>query len=265
MAILYAGIVPHSPVLLPTIGKAHTERLKKTIIALEHMNEQLIAHDIETLVVIAPHRAPYDDAGHAFHVSPHYTAQFATFGDLATTLDAPSDTVLADALIERVRERGVAVAYQSGEELEYSISVPLFYLKKNLPLTKIIAIHPGEPEALKECTVFGKHLQAPLQATERRIAILASGELCHCLTPDAPGGYDTHSIAFEHEMVRAIKAQRVKKLEKLSLDLIQSYGVCAIQPCLTLFGILERMTYAASCISYEYPLGVGHIVMEFTL
>ena len=41
MPIVFAGVVPHSPVLIPSVGKEHLKKLKKTVAALRRLEQEL--------------------------------------------------------------------------------------------------------------------------------------------------------------------------------------------------------------------------------
>ena len=53
--IVFAAIAPHSPLLLPTIGKEHQKKLEKTLAAYRALEEDLYAAKPDTLVVYSPH------------------------------------------------------------------------------------------------------------------------------------------------------------------------------------------------------------------
>src|SRR5262245_47834651 len=60
--IVFAAIVPHSPLLLPSIGKDKSEALAKTIAAYKEIEEALYLSKAETIVMISPHAQAYPDA-----------------------------------------------------------------------------------------------------------------------------------------------------------------------------------------------------------
>ena len=57
--IVFAGIVPHPPLLVPKVGGARLAQVADSERALKEFSRRLIAARPETLVVISPH-SPYD-------------------------------------------------------------------------------------------------------------------------------------------------------------------------------------------------------------
>lgn len=261
MPLIYSCIVPHSPVLMPTIGKDHLSLFEKTLHSLESVRQKLIAHKPDTLLVIAPHSSSSTPNHLSIHVPETYKGSFAQFGDLITELSFTPDTVFADQLKECLHQNGSQVAYDGDERIEYSTSVPLFYITKGLN-AKVLVVHPGQ-EPLSEHYAIGKALQSVLQESSKRIAVIASGELSHCLTEQAPGGFSPAALKFDQELVGMLKAQRVKKLVKLDPKYLLEFGICCVQPALLALGSMHDMAYKHAFYSYEYPLGVGHLVMDF--
>ncbi|MDO8571079.1 MAG: class III extradiol dioxygenase subunit B-like domain-containing protein [bacterium] len=263
MSVHYASIVPHSPALIPTIGKQELSKLEQTTKKLEHINTQLIENGIETIVVIAPH----DESSRRkdeflIHLPTRYTSSFEEFGDLVTKKEYAPDPVLAHAIKKDLEEDGFTVSYASEEKLEYSAGVPLYYLMKNSS-AKLIIIHPAEA-LLKKQFEFGRNLQKSLQKHEKKIACIVSGDLSHCLSNSAPGGLVEEAVTFDQEVVSFVKAEKVRKLQKLDMELANRLGACGIPAIVLLFGFLDHMEHESNFLSYEAPLGVGQLVMEFT-
>lgn len=263
MPIIHASIVPHSPVLMPLIGKEHYDRLSETTRALAALNTRLKELKPDTIVVIAPHASTHEQSGLSIHAPERYIARYEQFGDMATSQEYFPDTVLADQVKQSLLTAKINAAYTSDEQLEYSVGIPLFHLMKGLS-AKLLVIHPGETDPLKACKDVGEVLQKCFQESAKSIVVVASGDLSHCLTPDAPGGYLPAAVQFDKEMVGLLKAQRIKKIIKLDPEIIRQFGVCGVGVFTILFGMLDSMTFTHSFLGYEAPLGVGHIVMEFT-
>ena len=186
MSIVYACIVPHTPVLVPTIGREYYQKLKATTDALAAVRISLTNAAPETIVICAPHARAHEQRNPTLHVPAVYRSNFSEFGDIVTTAEYQPDTVVADAIKNTLNEAKISVVYESDAELEYGASVPLQHLGLT-PLPKIVVLHPGESETLKESGHIGMAVQRALQASPKRIALIASGDLSHCLTENAPG------------------------------------------------------------------------------
>lgn len=264
MALVTAAIVPHSPVLLKTIGKEHTALFGETLAALRHIRAAIHEASPDTVVVISPHSGSKNDKVTTIHLPSEYRVQFSQFGDVVTTATYQPDAVLADRVKETITEAGLHIAYESSYDIEYGASIPLQLLISS-PSPKILVVHPGDSVELKEHVRIGTMIQRALQGSQKRIAIIASADLSHCLSESAPGGTSPAAIHFEKELVHMIKAGRTKKIQSLNGGQIREFGVCGIPPILMLYGALDHMTVTPRFHSYEHPLGVGQLVMEFIL
>lgn len=262
MSIVHACIAPHSPVLMPLIGKEHYERLSETTRSLATVNTRLKELKPDTIVVLAPHASAHEKTGLSIHVPEKYSARYEQFGDMATHQDFFPDTVLADQVKDALLTSKIHATYTSDKELEYSAGIPLFHLTKGVT-AKLLVIHPGEHTLLKDCKDVGVVLQKCFQESEKRIAIIASGDLSHCLTEGAPGGYIPAAMQFDKDIVGFLKAQRIKQMVKIEPTIIDQFGACGISVYTILLSILDTMTCSPSFLSYEAPLGVGHIVIEY--
>lgn len=265
MPLVYSAIVPHSPVLMPTIGKDHLEKLADTTTALTTIAEHLRTLAPETLVMIAPQgdTAQTDDDTYYLHVPEIYCADFKEFGDLATTREYPSDHVLADHIKRELLEAGFEVKYLSHPRIEYDVSVPLYYLTKGLN-TKVVVIYPSGGSA-KTHLAFGKELQKVLQESPKHSALIASGELAHTHHEDSPAGYWHAAPTFDAQMVKILRERQYRKLANTKPEDIAQSKTCGLPSFLVLMGALERMHATSTLLSYEHPLGIGHVVIEYTL
>ena len=85
MALVFAGITPHPPALIPAIGKeTGLMQLAKTKTALEQLEQDLYLAKTQVLIVLSPHEGRYDDA---FVVNGHTTfkTSFEDFGAAVTS------------------------------------------------------------------------------------------------------------------------------------------------------------------------------------
>ena len=266
MPLLYSAIVPHSPILLPSIGKEYTEQLKATISGLETINAHLRELEIDTIVLIASEGDSTPRGGEEtffIHAPEQYKADFIEFGDLRTKLEFNTDHFLADQIKRELLNAGLSVQYHSTEKLGYDSAVPLSYLVKGIE-AKVVLIHPSGASA-KQQFLFGKELQKSLQESPRHIALIASGELSHRLTPESPAGYWKDALSFDQQLIKMLKEKRYRKILNLKPEVLIEAQACGLSAFLVLLGAIEHINFTAHQISYEGPLGIGHLVTEYVL
>ncbi len=264
MPIIYSAIVPHSPIFLPNLEETARNKVALSIQALTEIRTRLVELNPDTIFVIAPHdESKKREEQYTFHVPEHYKADFAEFGDIVTKTEYDSDIVLANQIKDKLTQEGIGVTYASDEKLDYSAGVPLEHIAKGLQV-KVLVIHPpGKDLAL----IFadGSQIQKILQESPKRIVCIASADLSHCLTQEAPLAFNQSGVELDAHIVQWIKTKRSKNFLTISPELIEEVGACGIPSIVLLLGILKQIKHATSLISYEDAVEVGHAVAEYTI
>lgn len=261
--IVFAAIVPHSPLLLPSIGKEHQAKLEQTIKAYQEVEQALYLSKAETLCIIAPHGPRYPDSFSA-NMAGSYTGTLKSFGDFATTVKAKSDYMLIDRTHRKMREEGLPFTLTSSEELDYGYSIPIILLTSHLQNWKLFPISPSMMDG-KAHYEFGRQIKRVLHAETRRVAVIASADLSHKLNSESPGGASAEGPKFDEAVKQAIESKDPNPLLSLPLEVIENSGQCGYRPITTLLGTLENMNYESQVLSYEAPFGVGYLVAKYNI
>jgi len=260
--LVFATIVPHPPFLVPALNQKDLTSLKKTRLALEQLAEKLAAVAPETIIIISPH-GPLLTGAFSLNIAPELKLDFRTFGDLETQLNFSSDIGLGHQLKEAL-ETKLPIQLISESELDYGIGVPLYCLAKNLKNFKIIPLNYSDLENDKHFEL-GQKLTDLIQNSKKRIAIIASGDLSHALTNEAPAPYSESGKIFDKNLIKAIEEKDIVGLINLEPALIKNAAECGLKSILILLGILNDFNYQPEIMSYEYPFGVGYLVCNFEL
>jgi aromatic ring-opening dioxygenase LigB subunit len=257
--LVFAAITPHTPLLLPTIGKDNFVKLKKTTAACKQLEATLYASGVDTLIIITPHGPAPADA-FVINFSPTYRANFAEFGDFATKEEYRGDTGLSHQLKERL-ETTQALQLTTVPELDYGCTVPLHYLtahNKRLRILPVAACQLG----VSEHVAFGAALADELFAQKRRFGIVASSELSHKLTKTSPNGYTPKAKRFDRTLINALESHDYANILNLTADDLTEVGAEECRAIFILLGILANHNYRAEILSYQFPFGVGHLTAQ---
>mgnify|MGYP001619277455 FL=1 len=102
--------------------------------------------------------------------------------------------------------------------------------------------------------------------TSNKIALIASGDLSHCLKEDGPYGFHAHGPKFDQNLIKYLKNKNIDRLMKLDEDYPEA-GECGLRSICFILGILEesKISYETKILSYEGPWGVGYLVANFKL
>ncbi len=260
--IVFSAFVPHSPLLIESISKDRYHDFDDTLEAMAGLAEALELAKPDVIVTIASHSDIHQDA-FAVNLHESYHVSLAQFGDHATTKEFKPDLELAALLRRTMRTENVACTFTSNATLEYGPGVPLLLLTKKLN-TKIVPIVYSGLDT-KMHLAFGRILKELFADSAKRIAVIASGDLSHALTSDAPVGFKKEGRVFDDAVLEAVKNVSSAKLLKISSKVVKESSECAYRPLLIFFGILERMHVRPEILSYEAPHGVGYLVANFRL
>lgn len=262
MSIVFSAITPHPPLLIPSIGKENLIKLKATTDAYLKLEAELYASLAETIIIISPH-GPLQEKTFSLNLSPEYKVDFQAFGDLSTALNVRGDVGLAHKIREKT-ETTLPLSLISQHKLDHGISVPLYLLTAHLPKIKIIPLYYSGLD-LEAHFNFGQKLKNELLAAKERIAVIASGDLSHRLSKQAPAGYNPKGKKFDKKLIANLVKKQNKEILNFPADFIADAGECGLKSIIILTGMLEGMNYKPELLSYEAPFGVGYLVMNFKL
>jgi AmmeMemoRadiSam system protein A len=104
--------------------------------------------------------------------------------------------------------------------------------------------------------------EAVARATEtlgRRVAFIASGDLSHRLTPDAPAGYSARGRELDASIVGLVEQGRLAGLAEIDPDLVEAGGECGMRSIIALGGYCCDDPAPVRVLAYEGPWGVGYL------
>ncbi len=262
--IVFSAIVPHSPILIPTIGKEHSRFVEKTRASLDLIAKELYATKPDTILLISPHGSVVADA-FSINLSPQYTISFAEFGDLASTMTLTGDVGLAHHMKEKF-EGTIPVVLTNQPTLDHGSSVPLYMLLhdakgqdvKIIPLSYSLL-------PLEAHYQFGMKLQEDIVNETKRIAIIASGELSSRSKKESPAGYSAWAEKFDQDVIKKIQAKDFQGLLKLDPQFVEEVQECGLRSFAIFFGILNSINVKPQILSYEAPFGTGYVSALFQL
>ncbi|NQU83275.1 MAG: AmmeMemoRadiSam system protein B [Parcubacteria group bacterium] len=261
--LVFSAIVPHTPVLLPSIGKENLKKIAKTQVAIEELKKRLEAAAPETIIIISPHGKVLPDA-FALNLSPTYSANFEEFGDFETKKVYKSDIRMIQEIEESVKYvQKFPLVLTSEEKLDHGAATPLEILTKNLENFSVIPVSPSSGLDAKTHFALGGNLKDVIVNHGKKIAVIVSGDLSHRLTENSPAGFSKKGKEFDDKIIELISHKNAAGAVSLNEELIDEAKECGLNPILILLGLMEKINYTPEILSYEGPLGVGYLVANF--
>lgn len=263
MPLVFAAITPHPPIIVAGVGSADDQkRCAQTISAMKKLAALLAASKPETLVVISPH-APLDPESFAINTTLKLTVALDEFGAPLSHQEIDTDKGFLDRLTSELEKNSdLPVVKIKSPQLDHGSVVPLSFLGSTLKTVKILSLaYSLLPRSAH--VRYGEILGQVIHSDPKKVAVIASGDLSHCLTPDAPGGFSPAGKPFDEQLVKIIAKADWPALLKLDPALTEAAGECGLRSFLILSGLLKDTGIRPEVISYEGPFGVGYLVANF--
>lgn len=259
-------VAPHPPLLIPEVGRGHLERVSATVQGMQEMAREVKAAGEVTVVLISPHGPVFRD-GVAVVTAPELAGDFRGFGS-RERLSFRNDPELAAAILEELGLAGLTglkldeeTARRFGLDgaLDHGTLVPMHFLGEagvDRPLVPLgMSLLPPE-ELLK----VGAAIERAAVRLGRAVVLVASGDLSHRLTADAPAGYDPAGKEFDRKLVSLLRRGDVEALAGMDETMREAAGDCGYRSILMMLGAFGRGRVETKVLSYEGPFGVGYCV-----
>jgi len=259
-SLVFAGIAPHPPIMVPEVGLESTAEVRSSIDAMAELAERLTASGAETVVIISPH-APLDPAAFVAYEGPQLYGDFANFRAPTATAHAELNEELLSEITRAAAGEKLGVLRIRGFDLDHGTLVPLYFLQKNGWQGRLVAF--GYSFLSNEQHVrFGNCIRQAIDKIGRPVGFVASGDLSHRLRPEAPAGYHPKAHLFDEEVVDAIRTGSTSRIVNIDHELRRTAGECGFRSMLVALGVAQGLEPSCEVISYEAPFGVGYMVAQ---
>lgn len=256
--IVFAAIVPPSPLILPSVGKEHAQKLAQTQKAVDTLTHTLAACHAHACVLISQYGAL--DRRFGIGVSETYRGTLQSFGDLneyaytgapalAQRLLAPLPHGMASAVTQPPLDHGSVVASR------------LLFPDTPLPL---IPVHPSA-SSYESHLRFGAALSDPLLHCHERIALVAVGDLTHHASEASPEGCRPEGMLFDTAVLTSLKKLSLKHALHTAHKYEGEAQTSGMRAFFILLGILEEYHARFNLLSYEAPFGIGYLTAEYEI
>ncbi|MDJ0841119.1 MAG: class III extradiol dioxygenase subunit B-like domain-containing protein [Acidobacteriota bacterium] len=256
MGIIWSGLAPHPPIIVESVGGTRCREVQRTIDSMNQLARDLMSHNPDRLVIISPH-TPRPHSGIAGWFGERLRGTLAQFGAPSTCFDLPVDQPWMKTFSQaypRITDLG-------DELLDHGAMVPLHFAVQAgwQGPTAVIGLPWNEGRELDQ---IGSAVRQA-SATGDRTAVLASGDMSHCLKPGAPCGFDERGKLFDHSFVAKVREQRYHDAVDIDPDLRQAAKQDVVESCRIAWEAIDYQNDNHRFLSYEGPFGVGYTVMKF--
>ena len=265
MSILGAVIVPHPPLIIPTVGCGREREVQATIDAYRTAAKQVAAWEPEALIVTSPHQIMYTDY---FHISPGRAAagDMSAFGAPQTGLTVQYGEDLRDEAVRRAEAAGLRAGTLGERDpaLDHGTFLPLYFLREagvDCPILRVglSGFSPLDHYRLGQC------IAQAVEALGRRAVFVASGDLSHKLRDDGPYGFAPEGPEFDRQITGAMAAGDFLQFLTMDPALCDRAAECGLRSFQMMAGALDGLAVESKLLSYEGVTGVGYGVAVFAV
>ena len=251
-----AAFLPHPPILIPEIGNGEEKSAATTQEGFQTVIEDIKQCNPDVLMVLTPHGR---DSQHllAVNKSDEYEGSFVAFGFPHLVLYAQVERELIKNILEFGKKKRLSIT-GNHIKLDHGALVPLYFLQKEGIKLPMVHLSVGWSD-LKEAYDTGKALASVCESYDKKIMILASGDLSHRLKEDGPYGFHPKGPVFDKKIETAFNDNNLKSLLDLDKGLIEEAGQCGLIPFLIAAGMMDSFNVRTKCHSYQNPYGVGYL------
>ena len=271
MAIIGAAFFPHPPIVLPDVGRGQERAASVTIDGMTRLASLVAELKPQVIVIVTPHGPAFSDAI-ALSQSDGLTGTMAQFGASHVAITKRVDKVLLSAFHVEAVAAGVPVVpldvpelmkFKLKPELDHGALVPLCFIEKVYTDYEILHVSPGG-QPLRRQYQAGQALRLAAEKTDRRVLVLASGDMSHKLTATGPYGFDEAGPLFDGLVTDAFRHGDPAALLAIDPALARKAGECGWKPFAFALGALDGQQLKSELISYEGPFGVGYMTALLT-
>ena len=265
MPMLGAIIVPHPPLIIPTVGRGQERQVQDTIDAYRAAARQVADWRPEVLAISSPHTIMYADY---FHISPGAGASgsMASFGAPQTRLEVKYDAELRQEVVRHAEAAGLQAGTlgERDPSLDHATFLPLYFLQEagvNCPILRIglSGFSPLQHYELGQCAAKAA------DKLGRRVVFVASGDLSHKLRDDGPYGYAPEGPVFDRRVTAAMASGDFLQFLTMDPALCDRAAECGLRSFQIMAGALDGLAVESKLLSYESVTGVGYGVAAFTV
>jgi AmmeMemoRadiSam system protein A/AmmeMemoRadiSam system protein B len=267
--ILGYYLMPHPPIIIPDIGKGEEKKIEETSLACNKIGREIADIKPETIILVTPHATMFSDAI-AISDEERISGDLSQFRCTNIKMDIPIDKEFNIRLGTACHVEGIPSVlvnsellnkYEVSYELDHGTIVPLYFVNKYYNDYKLVHITYsmiGDINLYK----FGMEIKQVAEELNRKVVVIASGDLSHKLKEEGPYSYSPYGEKFDREILGDLEKGDVLAAFNMNKTIINEAGQCGLNSIYILLGAMDGKEIKGELLSYEGTFGVGYGVMK---
>lgn len=267
MGLIFSGLLPHPPIVVPAVGGERGVNCRATTGACREFARALVAARPARMLLVSPH-SPRQPGSFGLWSGARLHGDLGRFAAAEARVALPNDALLLTALERTCAERSIATWRIPSGPLDHGAVVPLWFLREAgwRGPTSIVSLPWTEGEKSRgtdSAHEFGMAVAESFARAGGEFALVASGDLTHRGDRGAPAGYHPRAAEFDEALEDCLRRGELEQLTKIPPSLRALAAEDAVESCVLVAAAHRFEPRAHRVLSYERPFGVGYLVAIF--
>lgn len=265
MPLIEAYMVPHPPIAVAEIGRGEEKKIQATLDAFDRVAGRIAEIQPDTIIITSPHATMYSDY---FHISPGRKAygDFSDFRAPEVSFEADYDEELVQQISDITAAAGIPAGTEGERDprLDHGVMVPLYFINKRFTDYKLVRIGLSG-YSLEVHKSLGRAIDSVCSHSEKKIVMIASGDLSHCQKKDGPYGFRPEGPQYDEKLMDVMRRCALSELTHFDERLLDMSQECGHRSFVIMSGMLESHNVTSEVLSHEATFGVGYGIAIFRI
>lgn len=267
-----AYLMPHPPIIIPQIGKGEELKLYQTTISCLEIGEEIAKIKPDTIILISPHGPMFSDAI-AISDEERISGSLHRFNCQQVNMDLKIDYPFNKELLRLCKEVEVPVVsvdkpllkvFNRSYELDHGSVVPLYFINQYYKDYQLVHITYA-PLKDRQLYQFGMKLREVATLLNRRVVVIASGDLSHKLSKSGPYPYSAYGEEFDRQLLLHLQVGEPLNIFELDSEMVIEAAECGLRSLKIMLGAFDGYRLKGELLSYQAPFGVGYATVKFNV
>jgi len=142
--------------------------------------------------------------------------------------------------------------------------IPLYFLNQYMTDYKVVRMGLSGL-SYQDHYHLGQLIRKTADELNRKVVIIASGDLSHKLKESGPYGYVQEGPEFDQKVIEALSHGNFLDLMTMDYGFCERAAECGLRSFIIMAGALDGLSVKPTFYSYEGPFGVGYGVVGFDI
>lgn len=258
MAFVAAFMVPHPPIAIHEVGHGDEAQIQPTLDSYDTIARIIAGIQPDTIVVTSPHAIMYSDY---FHISPGKKAygDMGRFGAPEIAFEADYDTEFVDKLSAEAGKLGIPAGTlgEKEPELDHGVLVPAYFINQYYYNYDLVRIGLSGL-SLKTHYNLGRVIRSVADSMDKKIVLIASGDLSHCQKEDGPYGFSPEGPEYDEKLMDVMSRGAFEELLAFDEKFLRKAQECGHRSFCIMAGAFHNTEVDVQILSHEATFGVGY-------